>query len=292
MMTYLLVLNFRTPPFQTVFSQPNVLKDTLITLDGFFSFAQNYADESWRDRYLIDLTQDIVDKKPNIKTSYLMPSIRKNGKLSVFTPYNTELIFSLKEGVAYLSNVNKAKKIFGGNIRISISKRSTISKVLSIVNTIGIKISGALGEIEERRGAYRDVFYDVRISRTNLLWSAIVKGNLDNIKKFMKIALKTGIGKKRNMGWGDLKSFYVYEVRNNNEININEKIITYRDGQYEYCELLRPHTTSDVIDILRKNKRNKNNYTLLECDLTHGAVNPPYWRKNLVVSRAKFVKVL
>ena len=286
MTIYLLVLNFRTPPFQTVFSQPNVLKDTLITLDGFFSFAQNYAGENWRDKYLIDLTQDIVDKKPNIKTSYLMPSIRKNGKLSVFTPYNTELIFSLKDGVAYLSNVNKAKKIFGGSIRICISKRSTISKVLSIGNTIGIKISGALGEIEERRGAYRDVFYEVRISRTNLLWSAIAKGNLNEIKKFMKIALKTGIGKKRNMGWGDLKSFCVYDIKNNNEVNINERMIIYRDGQYEYCELLRPHTTFEVVSIL------KSNYTLLECDLTHGEVNPPYWRKNLVVSSAKFVKVL
>ena len=107
-------------------------------------------------------------------------------------------------------------------------------------------------------------------------------------EEIIKVAspFKTGIGKKRNMGWGDLKSFYIYEVRNNNDININERMITYRDKRHEYCELLRPHTTSDIIAVLR------NNYTLLECDLTHGTVNPPYWRKNLVVSRAKFVKVL
>ena len=286
MVVYLLILNFRTPPFQTVFSYPNVLKDTLITLDGFFSFAQHYIDDNWRDKYLKDLVESINDRVPKITTSYLMPSIRKNYQLSVFSPYNTEIIFSLENSTAYLNCVNKAKRAFGGNVRICIAKRSAITKVLSIKDAIGIDLVGGLSKIQERRGAYRDVFYEVRISRTNLLWSAIAKGNLNDIKRFMKIALKTGIGKKRNMGWGDLKSFYIYEVRNNNDININERMITYRDERHEYCELLRPHTTSDIIAVLR------NNYTLLECDLTHGAVNPPYWRKNLVVSRAKFVKVL
>ncbi len=287
MTVYLVVLNFRTPPFQTIFSQPNILKDTLITLDRFFSFAQNYTEGDWRCKYLIDLTRDVVDKIPNIKASYLMPSIRKNKTLLVYTPYNTELIFDLKDSVAYLLHINnKVKKILGGSIKICISKRSTISKVLSIEKSIGIKISGALGKIEERRGAYRDIFYEVQISRTNLLWSAITKGNINDIKKFMKIALKTGIGKKRNMGWGDLKNFCVYEIKNRDGIHLNEEKVIYRDKQYEYCEFLRPHATSDVISILR------NNYTLLECNLTHGDVNPPYWKKRLVISLARFVRVL
>jgi len=282
MTIFLITLGFRTPPFQATFSNPNILESTLITLDGVFSFTKYYADRDWRKRYLEDLTRAVVDKTPSISTSYLMPSVRERDVLSVLTPYNTEMRFRLDGETARLESVREVKSHSGKVVRICISRRSTIPKILLVKETVGIRLKGSLSEIQETKGAYRDVFYEVRIGRTNLLWAAVAKGEKKDIENSLKA--KMSIGKKRNMGWGDLKKTQIYKLISKGDISIDERKLVYKNGGSEYMELLRPHTTTEVISLLRSKK-----CSLLKSVLTHSATKPPYWRKELVVSLAKLV---
>lgn len=285
MTIFLITLGFRTPPFQATFSNPNILEGTLITLDGVFSFAKYYANRDWRKRYLEDLTRAIADRTPSISTSYLMPSVREGDVLSVLTPYNTEMRFGLNRETACLESVREVKSHFGGAVRICISRKSMIPKILLVKETVGVKLRGSLSEIQETKGAYRDIFYEVRIERTNLLWTAVARGEKKDIENSLKA--KMSIGKKRDMGWGDLKKTQIYNLISKDDISLDERGLVYKNGKSEYRELLRPHTTTEVISLLRNRK-----CSLLKSVLAHSATKPPYWRKELVVSLAKLVCTL
>lgn len=207
---YLAILNFRSPPFHLSFSRPNVLESNLMTLDGGLAFADYYISElkqhfDWRQKYLLNtLTKEITDNpaKEELVSSYLMPAIR-NELLSIFTPYNTELVFKLNGLFACLVDVKLHERLRESPTKLAILKRSTLSKVFSAKEAMGIEMKGRVDGIEVGRGGHKDVFCEVRIKRTNLLWASIVKArDAKQIEQALEILGEIWLREKTEYGLG------------------------------------------------------------------------------------------
>lgn len=87
MALYLVVLQFRSPPWTAQHKVPNVLQGTYIPFDGPLSFAAYYLNSlqsaaDWRLQYLKDtLTRTIKDMPSGFRASYMLPAWRKKAHL-------------------------------------------------------------------------------------------------------------------------------------------------------------------------------------------------------------------
>lgn len=291
---YLVTLKFRAFPLSLSLSSPNLLSQEFIPFDGPLAFAEYYktklsTSSDWRIQYLEDtLTSKELEWNSEIRSSYLLPAIRENNSLIVTTPMGFEVKFSVGNDARYESSErHHLYKAETSQIFLRLGRRDDIIKTALIRKQLGVKLN-VKSLPNSQSGPYKAVDYQVKIYATNLLWAAIVDGvSRDDLEELLSILKKLGIGKKRNMGWGDLLEYSVYPLNSTNTLT-PEYII--HSG--EYLETWRPLSPEKIVKL--KNEQEKKNeqenviISLLDSKIGYGSENPPYWKRNIVVKSALF----
>lgn len=289
MTVYLTCLEFRTPPFALQFRYPNAQTSVPIVLDGAFAFLNKYnRSGDWREEYLTDAFDPIVHEPPDIKTSYILPAIEDRQMLKLITPLETSLVFKINDKAIFEEISSEGPSTVPFSMRLN--RRFALDKLLSLETSAdNLKLSrkrgkiAGIGSIFESRGPYKSISLDLKINACNLFWCVFVDTeDLDILKGYLEHLRISGIGKKRNMGWGDLKEFKVYEMELNNSIQISVDKLIYGQDNGKIMEIIRPKELKEIQRLIRDEK-----CRLLKVFLGHGAVDPPYWGKDTVVYYAK-----
>lgn len=289
MTVYLVCLEFRTPPFTLQFRYPNAQISVPIVLDGAFAFLSRYGRlKDWREKYLMDAFGPIVHEPPNIKTSYILPAVENQHSVKLITPLETCLAFKIN-GKAVFEEISDESSS-GVPFSLRLNRRFALDRALSLETSIDSfrlsrrkgKIVG-IGSIEERRGPYKSISLDLKISACNLFWCVFVDtDDLTVLKTYLEYLKISGIGKKRNMGWGDLKEYEIYRIELNDSFHVSVNELIYSKNSEKVMETIRPKELKEIRKLIQDRK-----WALLKILLGHGAVNPPYWGKDTVVYGAK-----
>jgi len=300
MALYLVVLQFRSPPWAARHKAPNMLEGAYIPFDGPLSFAAYYlsslqAIADWRIKYLKDtLTTPIKNMLSEFRASYMLPAQQESAfAIHFWTPYETQVSIQLQGARALLSNVTPAvaPKV---SLSIKINKRNDLEKILSwremADNNISRDNHNALQDrsnIDSSRGPYKNVALSVDVKGSYLLWVSVVETNNKTLlEDSLRILEQFGIGKKRHAGWGDLQKSVVYELQSSrqNLPSLDWKSLIYTVNGDTYIETLRLLSTREVSQII------KSGYLPLDMKFTQGAEHPPYWRKETLVEHARLLK--
>jgi hypothetical protein len=312
MAIYLVCLEFRTPPFNVQFWHPNIQSSAPIVLDGAFSFLERFNGQTdWRMEYLTKQFEKISHSPPSIQTSYLFPSIQEGNSLKFTTPSGACLTFEIS-GKATLTNISQVES---SNVPFFLRLRrqfdfSSVMRLMDTVESIEIKrkkgkIDG-ISTIDEGRGPYKGISLELQVKACHLLWCAFAESSdKSTLKRYLEFLTINGIGKKRNLGWGDLKNFEVFDLEPSSSGVIpvdrleyfsgKEQFLIFVDrleyfsGKEQFLETIRPKELKDIQTMLKSGKRETR--TLLGIQIGHGATEPPYWGKGTVVHSAKIKRV-
>jgi len=289
MTVYLVCLEFRTPPFTLQFRYPNAQISVPLVLDGAFAFLNKYSGlDDWREEYLMDAFGPIVHESPDINTSYILPAVENQQMVKFITPLGTCLVFEINDNAVFKEISNDSPTIVPFSLRLN--RRFALDKALSLETSADNfklsrkkgKISG-ISSIEIGKGPFKSISLDLKINACNLFWCVFVDtDDLDVLKNYLEHLKISGIGKKRNMGWGDLKGFNVYEIESSKSIQISANELRYNQNNEKIMEIIRPKELKEIRRLIQSKK-----YSLLKIFLGHGAVDPPYWGKDTVVYCAK-----
>ena len=291
-MIYLVSLEFRTPPFNLQFHHPNAQVSAPLILDGAFSFLGRFIDtDDWREDYLVSAFDQISHDSPRIKSSYMFPAEQNKDLIKIVTPLGTCLTFKIDEKAKF-GEVSDKCIIRYVPFSLRLRRGFDLPIMLNLVDSLDLielkkKKRGIKGisAIEERKGPHKSISIDVKVSTSHLFWCTFIDTeNLDTLRKYLEYLKVTGIGKKRNMGWGDLKKFDIYELKSNENITISVDKIEYNIDNKEFIETIRPKELKDIQKLLEKK------YTLIKSQFGQGSINPPYWGKETVVYWAKLQK--
>jgi hypothetical protein len=296
MTLYLLCLEFRTPPFNVQFCYPNAQISIPIILDGAFSFLDKFSNiEDWRKTYLTDTFKEIRHSTPTIQTSYMFPAIQDNNIVKFITPLNTCLTFRLGKKAALERIFNSEESdegILPTSFYLRLKREFDFTKVINMVDSLHPltvprrkgKIAG-ISKINERKGPHKSISLDLQIKTSNLFWCTFAKADeLSVLNTYLQCLQINGIGKKRNMGWGDLKCFEIYELESNASSTVSVDKIEYYEKNEEFMETIRPKQLKYIQNFL-------NDYILIKSRLGQGAIYPPYWGNETLIFWAKLKKI-
>ena len=283
-MIYLVSLEFRTPPFNLQFHHPNAQVSAPLILDGAFSFLDRFIDTNdWREDYLVSTFDQISHDPPKIKSSYMFPGEQNKDLIKIGTPTGTCLTFKIDENATFEELFDKCIGFVPFSLRLR--RGFDLPKMINLVDSLKSlelkkkkgKVKG-ISAIEERKGPHKSISIDVKVNTSHIFWCTFVNTEkLDTLKKYLEYLKVTGIGKKRNMGWGDLKKFGIYELKSSGSITISVDKIEYNVKGKEFIEIIRPKELKDIQELLEKK------YTLIKSQFGQGSINPPYWGKETVV---------
>jgi len=296
-MVYLVALRFRAYPLSFSLSSPNELSQELIPLDGPLAFAEYYKtrlpnDPDWRAKYLEDvLTIEELKWVSDIRSSYLLPCTVKEERLTITTPMGFNAIFSVIDDRTHYETSEKQqpKKWESSQIFLRLGRRDDIIKVEILRNSTGVNLTKKTKRLPiSQSGPYKAVDYSLKLYTPNLMWASIVNGtSRRRLDELLHILGKFGIGKKRNMGWGDLLEYQIYELKGK---NITPDYILHTQGESRFLETWRPISPEKIAKMITKPPKGVryNKLSLLDSKIGYGAERPPYWRRNLVVKSALF----
>lgn len=300
MALYLVVLQFRSPPWAARYKVPNVLESTYIPFDGPLSFAIYYLNSlqhavDWRLKYLEDTLTKVIRPMPSgFKASYMLPAQQAStSTLHFWTPYETQATVQFQDTQAFLLRVTLASSI-QVPLSIRINKRNDLERVLSWreladknLNRDRHQAIRDRGNIDSGRGPYRNIALSIEVKKSHLLWISIIEtADKSLLEKSLHILEQFGIGKKRQAGWGDLQAYALYnlQVSHHSLPSLDWKSLIYTIDDRTYLETLRPLATVEISRLLRSG------YLPLDIKFTQGAEQPPYWRKETIVEYAKLLK--
>jgi len=299
-MTYLVTLKFRAYPLSLSISSPNELSQELMPLDGALAFAEYYkvklsAESDWRMKYLEDsLNSKEIEWKSKTQSSYLLPAVANDKNLIVTTPMGFNVVFTIDTKAHYeFSQSQYPKRMESSQILLRLGRRDDIVKVEILRNSLGIDLTRKIKALpSSQSGPYKAVDYLVKVYTPNLMWVSVVEGiSKEKLEKLLSILKKFGIGKKRNMGWGDLLDYNIYPLAQNSRNSITpEHIIHAQNGQQKFLETWRPLSPEKIAELIKGSQRivRRGKLSLLDSKIGYGAEKPPYWRKYLVVKSALF----
>ncbi|ASJ06670.1 hypothetical protein [Thermococcus pacificus] len=294
---YLVTLRFRAYPLSFSLSSPNELSQELMPLDGPLAFAEYYRtklshDPDWRIKYLEDvLTARELEWVSNIRSSYLLPCTVNEERLTITTPMGFKVVFNVNGEARYeFSERQHPKKWESSQIFLRLGRRDDIIKVEILRNSLGVSLTKRTkGLPSSQSGPYKAVDYSLRLYTPNLMWASIVDGiSQRKLRELLYILRKFGVGKKRNMGWGDLLEYHIYELKSR---NITSSYILHAQGESRFLETWRPISPEKIAGMITKPPKGVeyNRLSLLDSKIGYGAERPPYWRRNLVVKSALFL---
>lgn len=304
MTMYLLCLEFRTPPFNVQFQYPNSQVSVPIILDGAFSFLDRFMNAvDWREEYLVEVSKHIEHLTPRIRTSYMFPAIQKAQVVKFLTPSDTCLAFEIDGDATlrWISDENSDRDVILTPFSLRLRRQFDLDKVLRFLNSLESfeiekkrKNIPAIRRISERRGPYKSISIDVQVKAGHLFWCAFADAEdlnmLENYLEYLKI---TGIGKKRNMGWGDLTKYEIHKIKQDTPACISTDKIVYHQNNESFIETIRPKKLEEIQELTRgseKGSRKNNKYALVKFHIGQGTTTPPYWGKETIAYSAKLVK--
>ncbi|OWJ54734.1 hypothetical protein Pdsh_03120 [Pyrodictium delaneyi] len=160
--------------------------------------------------------------------------------------------------------------------KLWIRKRDDIAK-LALISTELLNIKRVTSGISARSGGYRAIDLSVKVPieylSTELAFFASVS-DYGKLVEELNTLKRSGIGKKRDMGFGDLVSWEVYRVQfNGYEIRVlDPMILLYKEHDIFRIITLR-NLPAIIVNILRRKSR------LLPVNMKAilSRTRPPYW---------------
>lgn len=205
-------------------------------------------------------------------------------EILVSTKYPYLLKVLIRGSEATLLEISKSDSI-SRQENLWLRKRDDITK-LEILNGEHLKLIRMTASIDSRRGGYRAIDVSLKISieylSTKMAFLASVR-NTEILEEELKVLKRTGVGKKRDMGFGDLLGWKIYQVTassNNNLRIIGPIAIAYEEVSETRIITLR-NTPSSFIASLKE----KGGLLPLNIRMALSRTKPPYWvREELCIT--------
>ena len=296
---YLVVLEFRFPPLNMIQEAPNILTFLPPHSDSILLFAdivRRYFSHDWRydfteaalfrkfDKEYPDSLNLLHELNVPLATVFL-PTIKENEKyleILVPTKYPYLLKVLVRDSKATLTGISKYDSI-SRQESLWLRKRDDIAK-LGILNNKHLKLIRITTSIGSRSGGYRAIDVSLKIpivylsTKTAFLASI---GNMEVLEEELKVLERTGVGKKRDMGFGDLVGWKIYPVSFNNNLRIiGPMAIAHEEAGKTRIITLR-NTPSSFISSLKE----KGGLLPLNMRMVLSRTKPPYWvREELCIA--------
>ncbi|MEL9908244.1 MULTISPECIES: hypothetical protein [Thermoprotei] len=242
----------------------------LIDIDNVLSASKlpSYVD--------VDQVIDIIKHHHDKNERYL--------EILVSTKYPYLLKVLIRGTEATLLEISKSDSI-SRQENLWLRKRDDITK-LEILNGEHLKLIRMTASIDSRRGGYRAIDVSLKIPieylSTKMAFLASVR-NTEILEEELKVLKRTGVGKKRDMGFGDLLGWKIYQVTassNNNLRIIGPMAIAYEEASKTRIITLR-NTPSSFIASLKE----KGGLLPLNIRMALSRTKPPYWvREELCIT--------
>ena len=299
---YLVVLRFRFAPLNFVQEAPNVMTFLPPHLDSALLFADvvnKYVGRDWRydfvkaalfqkfDKQLPDSLNSLQQLDVPLAT-VLLPVVKEGGEglemlVSTSPPYllKVSLKTSAREPEAILAGFNKYEG-FSRQETLWLRKRDDIAK-LGIISGDRVKLLLDRGsDIASNRGGYRAIDVSLKVPigylSTKAAFLASVKSK-DALEKELAVLRRMGVGKKRDMGFGDLVDWKVYQVRFASGLKITGPMAlasTIDKAGWTKIITLR-NTPASYIAKLKGGLGNKCEFLILSMRTVLSQARPPYW---------------
>lgn len=301
---YLVVLRFRFPPMNLVQEAPNILTYIPFHADSLLLFAdvvKDYGNADWRfDFVKISYFRKFDREYPrSLKyskeygvtlSSVGMPVLRRdNGLLELYLPTRYPRILSLilDNDTVSMLELRRSEALLRQE-KLWIRKRDDISK-LALLNTELFEMKELRKYINVRSGGYRAIDLLLKIPLEYLSIELAFFVSVSNYKELLNelnILKRSGVGKKRDMGFGDLISWKIYKVKvGNRNLGIWIPMVLYSiEGNTIRVITLR-NLPASILDTLRRPKqkgKNKDSKPLLlpvNMKIVLSRIKPPYWLK-------------
>ena len=292
---YLIILKFRFPPINVVQEAPNVLMYLPLHADSMLLFAdlaETFGNSDWRFNFVKTAIFHKFDKD-NPKSlnflreygiplsSVLLPIIRKQDnklKLYISTKPPRILTVTLENSYAQLRELSRANDLLHQE-KLWIRKRDDIVK-LALVGREYLDLRNLVSGISSRSGGYRAIDISIKVPigylSTELAFFASIS-NLKALEDELNVLKKSGIGKKHDMGFGDLVAWRVYEFDSSDEkISILfPMIISYKENDNTTRIITLRNLPAHVITPLK----NVGKLLPLNMKMVLSRTKPPYWVK-------------
>lgn len=289
------LLKFRAPPLNFIQEAPNLMNYIYLHADSALVFAdivRNYITD-WRFNYLeVALYHKFVEATPlSINSSRVFETPLASVLLSVLHDLQNPLSRQLKvyiptaKPLSLVIDINDKRALLKGIMyekiearheKLWLRKRDDISKLMH--NLDRLNITGLRSYIANKSGGYRATDLALKIPivflSTEFVFFASIK-NVDALRQELNTLIKTGFGKKRDMGFGDILSWEVYELSTNSRSIMILDPMILAIGEKNYTKLITLRNTPvSVLEYLR-------NIGILPLRLRVASSRrkPPYWVK-------------
>jgi len=304
---YLIVLKFRFPPLNFIQLAANNLTYLPPHTDSMLLFADTVSsfNDDWRFSLLeTQLSRKFDRKCPNSLdtskkysvplASVLLPIIRvQDSSFDILVPARNSWILSLSMedgGQVELRNMG-IRKTSSYQEKLWLRKRDDIAKLATVGSGFFKLTKKGLSDIYPQRGGYRAIDITLKIPMeymsTQLAFFAGLKDH-DSLNKELEILRKFGIGKKRDMGFGDLMSWQILKVKTDNSISIRDPmaILRMEDNKSRWRLITLRNTPKLLIDNLKHELDKYGGHLLtLSMNMVLSREKPPYWlREGLYVA--------
>jgi len=169
--------------------------------------------------------------------------------------------------------------------KLWIRKKDDIVK-LALIGGEYLDLRNLVSDINSRSGGYRAIDISIKIPveylSTELAFFASIS-DLKALEDELNVLKKSGIGKKRDMGFGDLVAWEIYEFYSSNkEISIlYPMIISYKEGNSTRRIITLRNLPAHVITSLK----NVGKLLPLNMKMILSRTRPPYWvREELCIT--------
>jgi|GEM_PF-2809674 len=292
----MVLLKFRVPPLNFIQEAPNLMNYIYLHADSPLAFADvvsNYNGD-WRFSYLdVALNRNFGETTPlslndsqafnTPLASVLLPVLcdlqsSSSRQLKVYIPIAKPLllVIDINDTGALLKGTEIEERIETRYEKLWLRKRDDIPKLMHVLPELNITKLGSY--IDNMSGGYRAIDFALKIPvaflSTEFVFFASIK-NVDALKQELSILTKTGFGKKRDMGFGDLLSWEVYDLSINSRsiMVLDPMILAIEEEKYTKLVTLR-NTPVSVIQRLRNTS-----ILPLRLRIASSMRKPPYWVK-------------
>lgn len=301
---YLVVLRFRFPPMNLVQEAPNILTYIPFHADSFLLFAdivKDYGSADWRfDFVKVSYFRKFDREYPrSLKyseeyrvalSSVVMPVLRRsNGMLELYLPTRYPRILSLvlNNGTVSMLELKKSRALLRQE-KLWIRKRDDIPK-LTLLDTGLFEMKELKSYINAKSGGYRAIDLSIKIPleylSTELAFFASIS-NYEELLNELNVLRKSGVGKKRDMGFGDLISWEIYRVKVDDEnLGIWIPMILYSMENSTIRVITLRNLPASIFGALRgarqreKGKDRELLFLPINMKMVLSRTKPPYWLK-------------
>jgi len=299
---YLIILRFRFSPMNLVQESPNILTYIPFHADSFLLFAdvvKDYGDTDWRFDFVkasyfrkfdkeYPRSLEVLKEHRVALSSVVMPVLRRTSNaLDLYLPTRLPriLVLTIRKNVVYLYRLMRTDTLLRQE-KLWIRKRDDIPK-LALTNANMFEIEELKSSINARSGGYRAIDVSLKIPLEYLSTELAFFASINSYEKLqdeLNILKKSGVGKKRDMGFGDLISWEIYKVEPDNEcLNICGPMLLYNVENDIIRFITLRNLPATILNVLRNPKQEKKSrdgkllFLPVNMKIVLSRIKPPYW---------------